>query len=35
MDHDYNVPDAKEDVREVILGAGSLMPEDVRVVEIM
>ena len=33
MDHDYNVPDAKEDVREVILGAGSLMPEDVRVVE--
>lgn len=33
MDHDYNVPDAKPDVRQVILAEGALMLEDIRMVE--
>jgi len=33
VDDDYNVPDAKNDVKEVILGDGSLVVEDMRVVE--
>ncbi len=33
IDDDYNVPDAKNDVKSVILGEGGLMVEDMRVVE--
>lgn len=33
IDDDYNVPDAKEDVRQVILSAGTLVTEDVRMIE--
>lgn len=33
IDDDYNVPDAKEDIRQLIMSAGSLVTEDVRIVE--
>lgn len=33
IDDDYNVPDAKEDIRQVIMSSGSLLTEDVRMVE--
>lgn len=33
LDHDYNVPDVKPDVRQVIFTEGFLMLEDVRMVE--
>ena len=33
IDDDYNVPDAKHDVKNVILGEGSLLIEDMKVVE--
>lgn len=33
LDNDYNVPDARPDVRQVILAEGSLVTEDVRMVE--
>ena len=33
IDDDYNVPDAKNDVKNVILGEGSLSIEDMKVVE--
>ncbi len=33
VDDDYNVPDAKDDVKEIILGEGSLVVEDLRIVE--
>ena len=33
IDDDYNVPDAKSDVKKVILGEGTLAVEDMKVVE--
>ena len=33
IDDDYNVPDAKNDVKKVILGEGTLTVEDMKVVE--
>ena len=33
IDDDYNVPDAKSDVKKVILGEGTLTVEDMKVVE--
>lgn len=33
IDDDYNVPDAKNDVKSVVLGEGSLSIEDMKVVE--
>ena len=33
IDDDYNVPDAKNDVKKVILGEGTLSVEDLKVVE--
>ena len=33
IDDDYNVPDAKNDVRRVVLSEGTLQVEDVKVVE--
>lgn len=33
IDDDYNVPDAKNDVKRVILGEGALFVEDMKVVE--
>lgn len=33
IDDDYNVPDAKSDVKSVILGEGSLLVEDMKIVE--
>ena len=33
IDDDYNVPDAKGDVKRVILGEGTLHVEDMKVVE--
>ena len=33
IDDDYNVPDAKHDVKQVILGEGSLLIDDIKRVE--
>ena len=33
IDDDYNVPDVKNDVKNVILGEGNLSIEDMKVVE--
>ena len=33
IDDDYNVPDAKSDVKRVILGEGTLAVEDMKIVE--
>lgn len=33
IDDDYNVPDAKNDVKSVILGEGNLLVEDMKIVE--
>lgn len=35
LDEDYNVPDAKQDVRRIIKGQGTVKIEDVKLVEIM
>ena len=33
LDEDYNVPDAKQDVRRIIKGQGTVKIEDVKLVE--
>ncbi len=33
LDEDYNVPDAKEDIRQIIQGKGEVKIEDIRLVE--
>lgn len=33
LDEDYNVPDAKEDVRQIIQNIGTIKVEDIRMVE--
>lgn len=33
LDEDYNVPDAKEDVRRIVEGQGEVKIEDVKLVE--
>ena len=33
IDDDYNVPDAKSDVKEIIMAEGTLNIEDMKVVE--
>ena len=33
LDEDYNVPDAKEDVQQIIQGSGTVKIEDIKLVE--
>ena len=33
LDEDYNVPDAKEDIQQIIQSTGSVKIEDIRMVE--
>ena len=35
LDEDYNVPDAKQDVRRIIKGQGTVKIEDVKLVFLM